>query len=60
MIKAGVKTSEFILGLVVTTALFLNSFFKLGLDEGTVTRIVALVISYILGRSAVKIANGKE
>ena len=52
--KEGIKTSEFWMSIVGAGLLIANKGLNLGIDEGTVTAFAGLVVSYVLGRSAVK------
>lgn len=52
--KNGIKTSEFWMSIVGAGLLIANKGLNLGIDEGTVTAFAAMIVSYVLSRSAVK------
>lgn len=53
-VKAGIKTSEFWIGLVGAILVFLNSFFKWNVPVVDVLGVLGVIATYIWGRSKVK------
>ena len=53
-IKAGIKTSEFWLALVGSIIPVMNKHLELNIPIEGILSIMAIIISYILGRSIVK------
>lgn len=62
--KKGRMTSEFWLIIAVAGLTLLNDLAGLGLDEDTLNRVALIIVTYIVGRSTVKVAdvikNGKK
>lgn len=58
--KAGIKTSEFWLGLLGVVLPYLNESLELGLDTPAIVAAITSIVAYIIGRSIVKIANSKK
>ena len=57
MNKAGIKTTEFWVGLITMMVMAFNDALGIGLSEMTVAGIVGVAVTYIAGRSWLK---GKE
>lgn len=53
--KNGINTSEFWMAVVGAGLMIANQGLGLGIDEGTINNFALLVISYVLGRSGVKV-----
>jgi len=53
-IKSGIKTSEFWLALVAAVIMVFNEQLGLNLPKEAIMSIMAMVISYIFGRSIIK------
>jgi uncharacterized oligopeptide transporter (OPT) family protein len=53
-IKTGIKTTEFWLALITAIITVLNEQLGLNLPKEAIISIIAMVISYIFGRSIVK------
>ena len=53
-IKTGIKTTEFWLALITAIITVLNEQIGLNLPKEAIISIIAMVISYIFGRSIVK------
>lgn len=56
-VKAGIKSTEFWVGIATAALIFANSYFELGFSEEAINNFVLLAVSYIGGRSVVKGAD---
>jgi len=57
--EKGIKSSEFWLGLLGVILVYLNTALKLNIPVEAILSVVGLIVTYILGRTAYKVAGIK-